>query len=115
MLLSIAFNESSLNQAATNGTTKDYGLMQINQKTILRYGLDESRLMKDMVYSLRAACRILRDNHDKYGDRYVYWIGIYRSGTALWREEIRRNAESYDRIIRRTAKRIGFDREIALR
>lgn len=109
LLAAIAYHESSLGVRTVNEATHDYGLMQINKKNVLRYGLSQSRIVKDAEYSIKFACRLLKDNHDRYGNRYPYWLGIYRSGTALWRQEIRANAQRYDHMVRRTAKAIGLN------
>ena len=111
ILVSISFNESSLGLNLVNSKSKDYGLMQINHKNILRYGLSKDMLLQDAAYSIRFACKILADNKKRYSKKYPYWLGIYRSGTALWKQSIRENAKRYDKIIRRTAKRIGYNDE----
>lgn len=108
ILVSIAYHESSLISKKFNPRSKDYGLMQINAKNVLRYGLSQDKLMKDAQYSIRFACRLLKDNKDRYGQKVHYWLGIYRSGTALWKASIQQNAKSYDRIIRTTAQKIGY-------
>lgn len=108
ILVSIAYHESSLRMDAHNASTNDHGLMQINSKNFLRYGLAHDRLVKDAGYSIQAACRILEENRERYAGRVPYWIGLYRSGTALWKENIRDSAMRYDRIIRRTASTLGY-------
>lgn len=120
ILLSVAFNESSLNRQALglrNPHTKDYGLMQINEVTARRNGFDRRKLMSDERYSVTAACKILKKNKEAYAFTHDYWLGIYRSGTALWKDSIRRNAIAYDRIIRNTAAALGYvgDTEMATR
>jgi hypothetical protein len=113
ILVSIAFNESSLGINTLNPETQDFGLMQVNEKNFLRYGLSQSRLMKDEAYSLTAACRILEENQARYGKRLTYWLGLYRSGTAIWEARVRENAKRYDRMIRKTALRIGYKEQRA--
>lgn len=108
LLVSIAYHESSLGIQLVNARTRDYGIMQVNQKNVLRYSLSQDRLMKDAAYSIRFACGLLKDNRARYGSKYPYWLGIYRSGTALWKNDIRDNAQRYDRIIRRTARSLGY-------
>lgn len=112
LLLSIAYHESSLRKSAVGtlkSSTTDYGLMQMNDRTIARYNLDKEKLMLDVTYSFNAACQLLMDNHTRYANRVPYWLGIYRSGTALWKKDIRQNAQRYDTIIRRTAKKLGYE------
>lgn len=108
LLMAIAYNESSLIQGKVNSSTHDYGMMQINQKNILRYGLSRDKILRDPEYSLEFACKLLKDNRARYSAKYTYWVGIYRSGTALHRSAIRNNARSYDHMIRSTARGIGY-------
>ncbi len=108
LLVSIAYHESSLIDGKVNHDTQDYGLMQINSNTALRFGLSRDRLLKDPSYSIEAACRLLTDNRMRYGAKYSFWLGIYRSGTALNKSRIVANAKSYDRMIRTTAQQIGY-------
>lgn len=108
LLLSLAFHESSLRTGAVNVGTKDHGLTQINDKTILTLRLDRNRLMVDERYALSAACKVLSENRAKYEGRFEYWLGMYRSGTAWWKVSVRLNAIRYDRMIRRTAAQMGY-------
>lgn len=108
ILVSIAYHESSLIIGTVNPTTQDYGLMQVNVKNILRFGLSRDKLLKDPAYSLEFACKLLKDNQKRYSSKHPYWIGIYRSGTALSKRKIVANAKSYDRMIRITAKSLGY-------
>lgn len=108
ILAAIAYNESSLGVSNVNARSKDYGIMQINAKNILRYGLSRDKLMKDETYSIRFACKLLKDNKERFASKHKYWLGVYRSGTALWKNSIVANATRYDRIIRGTARQIGY-------
>lgn len=106
ILAAIAYNESSLGVSNVNARSKDYGIMQINTRTMARMGLNHNRVMKDDGYSISAACKILRDNKNHYGNK-PYWIGIYRSGTAFANPKIVANAKRYHKIIMRTAYAIN--------
>lgn len=108
ILISIAFNESSLGLKLHNARSRDYGLMQINHKTIERMELNQERIMKDPAYSIEASCSILRFNKNAYGNKHAFWLGIYRSGTALYKKSIRDNAKRYHTIVMRTAAKIGY-------
>lgn len=108
ILLSVAFHESSLKTGAVNAKTRDYGLTQINDKTILNLRLDRSRLLTDERYALGAACRVLSENRTKHASTFRYWLGMYRSGNAVWKDAVRRNAMSYDTMIRKTAAQMGY-------
>jgi hypothetical protein len=80
--------------------------MQINQKTIARRKLSKSRLLSDAAYSVRFACQLLNENKARYERKHLYWLGIYRSGTALHKKKIVDNAKRYDTIVRRTAAKL---------
>ena len=109
LILSIAFHESSLRKSAIGrlrSDTKDYGLMQINEKTALSLKLDRVRLMKDEAYSLQAGCQVLTANRQRYSHKVPYWLGMYRAGVKVQIPAIRKNAIEYDRMIRGTATKI---------
>jgi hypothetical protein len=72
-----------------------------------KHGLDPERVQVDDHLSVRLACNIIRANREQYSHRFPHWLGIYRSGTRLTSERIRKNAESYDSMIRETARRIA--------
>lgn len=112
ILISIAFNESSFNISAINKKTLDYGIAQISIKNIKRMGLNTSRLLSDPEYSMHISCKLLMYNK-KYKGKFSSWLGMYRSGTAIWKKEIRKNAESYNKIVLKTAYLIGY-RDIIL-
>lgn len=116
LVLSIAFHESSLRITAINSKSKDYGFMQISKNNIDKMSLNKIRLMSDYKYSLRVACKILSYNQSRYSHKVFYWLGLYRSGNALWKQNIRANAISYDKMVRSTAYKIGYrynNRQIA--
>lgn len=108
ILLSIAYVESSLIKSKVNNKTKDYGLMQISRKNIVRNKWDIAKILKDEVYNLRAACLILNYNQDHFARKISYWLGLYRSGLKLSDKNIVDNAVAYDKIVRTVAKRIGY-------
>lgn len=108
ILVSIAFNESSLGLKLHNNKSKDYGLMQINHRTIQRMTLDKDRLLSDPTYSISAGCQVLAANKQAYAKKHSFWLGIYRSGTALYKVSIKENAKRYHKIIMRTAAKIGY-------
>lgn len=111
ILLSIAFHESSLRldvMGLKNPSTKDYGLMQINEQNVKALNLNKIKLLSDPVYSIQVACKILMDARKAHSRTYPFWLGAYRAGYKLSKEKTRQSAESYDRIIRITAKEIGY-------
>lgn len=109
ILVAIAYHESSLRTGAFNAKTKDYGLMQINERNILIYHLSREKLLRDPAYSIEFACKLLKDNKKRYSAKYSYWVGIYRSGTALTKIKIADSAKSYDKMVRDTARELGYD------
>jgi hypothetical protein len=108
LLVSIAFHESSLGLSEENSRSRDYGLMQINVRNIQKFGYTTQQVLKDRSIAVKIACRILKSNREAYSLRYPFWLGLYRSGTALTKKHIRENAQSYDRMIRKTAAVIGY-------
>lgn len=108
LVVSIAFHESTFRVSAVNKKSQDFGFMQISKDNIARMNLDKARLMRDYRYSLRVACKILSYNQGKYSHKVKYWLGMYRSGNALWKENIRKNAMDYDRMVRETAQKLGY-------
>lgn len=107
VLLSIAYNESSLNKKAVNKKTLDFGLYQISIKMIRKLDLDVYKILTQEDYAIKSACKIISYNKKVYSHKHKFWIGIYRSGTALHRKIIKDNAISYDNMIRSTASKIG--------
>lgn len=108
LLVSIAYNESSLGLHTVNATTQDYGLMQINIRNIRRLGYTARQVLNDRKIGVRIACKLIAENRKKYANRFPFWLGIYRSGTNLKEKRIRASAKSYDGMIRRTAALIGY-------
>ncbi len=59
----------------------DFGIGQINQETIKRYGFDQKKLMNDLTYSIDASAKVLA-----YFKRYKKsepetWYCRYNAGT----------------------------------
>jgi hypothetical protein len=106
LLASIAFNESSLGLFRVNPRTADYGLMQINIRNIEAYGYTAEQVATNDRLSVRLACIILADHRARFKDRFEEWVGTYRSGLAIGRDRIRKNAVAYDAIIKETKQRI---------
>jgi hypothetical protein len=106
VLIAVAFNESSLWVGKVNHKTKDHGLMQINEKNILRMGLDRHRLKTDERYALSAGCRILTDFKKGYAKKFPAWVGMYRAGVNLHKPAVVLSAQKYDTMIRKTVARV---------
>lgn len=57
-----------------NAVTKDYGIGQINIKTIHAFKFDKTRLLNDLDYSVEAAVIVLADFKRMYGQKEQdYW------------------------------------------
>lgn len=73
--------ESQYELNAVNSKTLDYGVAQINHKTIERYGFDKQKLLTDLEYSVKAGAIVLSDFKKKYGDKEKDWYCRYNAGT----------------------------------
>ena len=65
-----------------NKVTKDYGIGQINQKTIKAFKLDKARLLQDLEYSVDSSAMVLADFKRVFGRREFHWYCRYNVGTA---------------------------------
>jgi hypothetical protein len=104
--LSVAFQESSLNIKAVNRKSGDYGLMQVNEANVRRYGLSRKRLMADERYAIEAGCAIL----ESVKGACPYWIGLYRTGPAVRHPFYIQLAKSYHSLVMKRAMRLGYRR-----
>lgn len=77
-LLAVAMAESSLNPKAirkVQGRSVDFGLFQINVKTLKHYRLDKEK-MTDVDYNTDAACKVISDIRKVRKN----WHGYYNVG-----------------------------------
>jgi len=74
--------ESRYELSAYNKKTKDYGIGQINEKTIEAMSLDKVKLMTDLDYSIRKSAKILAYFHKRFAHKEQYWYVRYNVGTA---------------------------------
>lgn len=73
-LAAILAQESRYTLNAVNRRSKDYGIAQINHKTIENFGFDKQRLLTDLEYSVKAGAIVLADFKRMYGKREKdYW------------------------------------------
>jgi soluble lytic murein transglycosylase-like protein len=86
LLIAIAKVESNFNPAAVskpnaNGT-RDYGIMQINEKTAQHYGFDPPSLVDNVGDSLTVAARLLTDVRHELGNAFSHrtLIAAYNAG-----------------------------------
>ena len=73
-LAAILAQESRYTLNAVNRRSRDYGIAQINHKTIESFGFDKQRLLTDLEYSVKAGAIVLADFKRMYGKREKdYW------------------------------------------
>ena len=65
----------------------DYGIGQINHKTIKNFNFDETRLLSDLEYSVEAAAIVLADFKRMYGHKEEEYWTRYNSSTPSKREK----------------------------
>lgn len=83
ILTAILMQESGYNVRAINHKSKDYGIGQINKKTIKNFKFDQTRILTDVEYSVEAAAIVLADFKRMYGKREAqYWTRYNSSDKA---------------------------------
>lgn len=73
--------ESRYELNTVNHKTLDYGVAQINHKTIERYGFDKQKLLTDLEYSVKAGAIVLADLKKMYVSKEKDWYCRYNVGT----------------------------------
>jgi soluble lytic murein transglycosylase-like protein len=81
LFTAVLIQESRLHVDAINLKTHDYGIGQINIKTIKRLNLDQSKLTSDTAYSIDAAALVLKYFYKHYKHETL-WYGRYNAGTS---------------------------------
>lgn len=105
LLQSIITVESRLKVSAVNHKTHDYGLGQINKRTIASYHFDKDRLLTDEQYSLDATASVLRDFHKQYHKREPQtWMCRYNVGGGPLVGKKAENCLKYLNKLRKVAK-----------
>ncbi len=64
----------------------DFGIGQINHRTIKSFKFDQDRLLSDLEYSVEAAAIVLADFKRMYGSREEDYWSRYNSGVKSKRE-----------------------------
>lgn len=77
----ILAQESMFNIKAVNKASNDYGIGQINIKTIKAYKFDLKLLRTDLRYSIRASAKVL-SWFKRYKTKEARWFCRYNVGTA---------------------------------
>ena len=78
----------------------DYGIGQINHKTIKSYNFDKSKLLSNVEYSVEAAAKVLSDLKHKYGHSDKYYWTRYNAGVKKT-PIVNRNREIYKSLVAR--------------
>jgi soluble lytic murein transglycosylase-like protein len=81
LLTAILAKESMFRLDAVNKRTKDYGIGQINLRTIKAYHFDMNRITLDLRYSIRASAQVL-SWFKRYKPHEAVWFCRYNVGTA---------------------------------
>lgn len=82
LLEAILTVESNLDVSAINHKTLDYGIGQINYRTIASYKFNKERLTKDEFYSVDAAAQVLLALQKQYAKREpATWLCRYNIGS----------------------------------
>lgn len=77
----------------------DFGIGQINHKTIKAHNFDKTRLMSDLDYSVDASAKILA-GFKSFKKNEPNWFCRYNAGSApLWK--IQETCETYTKLVAR--------------
>lgn len=80
IIVAILMQESSYRLNAVNKDSSDYGMSQINHRTIAAFGFDKERLMTDLEYSIEAAGIVLADFKKRHAHKDPIWFARYNHG-----------------------------------
>lgn len=89
LLRALARHESNMNPKAVSSVnvngTRDYGLMQINERTARAMGVDPLKLVNNVELSIDTAARVLLDMQRSLGERFsnFTWPMAYNVGPDL--------------------------------
>ncbi len=64
----------------------DFGIGQINQKTIKSFNFDKNKILSDLEYSVEASAKVLADFKRMYGHKEVDYWTRYNAGKRSKRE-----------------------------
>lgn len=94
-LAAILAQESMYTLNAVNKKSKDYGIAQINHKTIESFGFDKKRLLTDLEYSVKAGAIVLADFKRMYGHKEKDYWTRYNSSKPERRAEYKQLVARY--------------------
>lgn len=78
-----------------NAISKDYGIGQINHKTIKAFNFDKQKLLTDLNYSVEAAAIVLSDFKKRYAHKEKDFWTRYNSSNKEKREKYRKLVARY--------------------
>lgn len=73
----------------------DYGIGQINHKTIKNFNFDQKKLLSDIEYSIEAAAIVLADFKRMYGKKEVEYWTRYNSSNPTARHTYKKLVARY--------------------
>jgi hypothetical protein len=73
----ILMQESSYRLNVVNKDSSDYGMSQINHRTIAAFDFDKEKLMTDLEYSIEAAAIVLNDFKKRHAHKDPIWFARY--------------------------------------
>lgn len=85
LILAIIQVESNF-KVNSKSNTKDYGLMQLNHKSMNVFCNNKKRLISDIDYSIMCGVAFLSKIKKKYGRKEIYWWARYHSSTPIHRD-----------------------------
>lgn len=86
-LAAILAQESMYRLNAVNKRSRDYGIAQINHRTMINFGFDKRLLLTDLEYSVKAGAIVLADFKRMYGHREQDYWTRYNSSDPERRQE----------------------------
>lgn len=96
----ILAQESMFQLDAFNVKTQDYGIAQINIKTIKAYKFDKHLLLTDLRYSVRAGAKVL-SWFTRYKSKESNWACRYNVGTGSLRDKKLKKCLKYSSLVNR--------------
>lgn len=100
----ILAQESMFKTSAVNTRTKDYGIGQINKRTIAAYGFCEQKMVTDRQYSINAAAEVFSYFQRRYGAREAKYFCRYNVGTKSLQGNLGTACDNYVQKVKRYMK-----------
>lgn len=73
----------------------DFGISQINYRTIIRFGFNINKLVTDLEYSIEAGAKVLSDFQNRYEAKETNWWTRYNSSNKIKRRIYQELVEKY--------------------